>query len=260
MHLIDTHAHLNNPKLAPDIEDVLDRARQAKVKQIINVGADVQSSNQAVAQALKFSQVYATVGIHPHDAHGATEDDFRELERLATHEKVVAWGEIGLDYYYNHSPRETQQHVFSKQMEIAHKLALPVIIHNRDAHADIVAELQRWQGKVRGVLHCFSGSLETAQICLKLGYYISIAGPVTFKNARKLQRVVGGVPLDRLLIETDCPYLTPEPHRGKRNEPAYVRHVAIKVAEILGVSVQEVATQTTRNAHNLFKIASGDVQ
>jgi len=253
MELVDSHAHLDFPQFAGDREEVIKRAQEAGVRLIINVGADLESSRASIALAERYPLIYAAVGIHPHDARLLDESALRELRKLAQHPKVVAIGEIGLDYYRNFSPREIQRRAFRLQLELAKELDKPVIIHSRDAQKDtmgILAELS----PERGVMHCFSGSLETALKAIELGLAISVAGPVTFKNARKLPQIVREIPLEHLLIETDCPYLAPHPYRGKRNEPAYVRLVAEAVAAIKGISPGQVARKTLENTLKLFGI------
>jgi len=251
MFLTDTHAHLDFPQFDSDREEAIERALAAGVSRILNVGADLASSRRAVALAKAHPQIYAAVGVHPHDAKTLTEEVLTELRELARHPQVVAIGEIGLDFYRDLSPRDVQRQAFERQLALARELDKPVIIHDREAHAEVMDTLRRWQG-LRGVLHCFSGSLEMARRAVELGFYISIAGPVTFKNARRLPEIVRQLPLERLLIETDCPYLAPHPHRGERNEPAYVRLVAEAVAEIKGLPLEEVARVTTANTQTLF--------
>lgn len=251
----DTHAHLNDPKFKDDLPETLERAKANGVKFIVNVGYDLASSVKAVEIAQNYQECYAAVGIHPHDAKRVTEDTLEELKKLAQQDKVVALGEMGLDYYRDLSPRDKQQEVFRQQIHLAKELKLPIIIHDRDAHGDVMQILKEEDaGENGGILHCFSGSWEMARQCIKLGFKISLAGPVTFKNATRLQDIAKLVPLEHLLIETDCPYLTPEPHRGKRNEPAWVRHVAEKIAELKKISLEEVAQITTANALEVFQI------
>jgi TatD DNase family protein len=253
--LIDSHAHIDMSEFNNDLDEVIKRADEQGVKAIIDVGIDEASSKAAVALAEKYEQVYAAVGIHPHDAESATETTFKVLESLAYHPKVVAIGEMGLDYYRNLSPRLVQQKVFRQQIELAKKFRKPIIVHDRDAHADTMKILKEQRAvEVGGVLHCFSGSWEMAKECLKMGFYISFAGPVTFSNARKLHEVAKKVPLDRILVETDCPFLTPVPFRGKRNEPSYVVKTAEKIAQLKGISFEELAKHTTENAMRLFNL------
>ncbi|MDS1029745.1 TatD family hydrolase [Bacillota bacterium LX-D] len=252
--LIDTHAHLNDPTLLEDLPEVLQRAAAAGVEKIVNIGYDFPSSQKAAELAAQYSNLYAAVGIHPHDAF-QYDEHCEELKTLAQGEKVVAIGEIGLDYYRDLSPRDKQQEIFRAQINLAKELKLPIIIHDRDAHGDVLQIMQEEKAnEVGGILHCFSGSWEMAKECLKLGFYISFAGPVTFKNARRVQEVAQQVPLDWLLVETDCPYLAPEPYRGKRNEPAYVVETAKKIAELREMPFEELAAATKANAQKLFKI------
>ncbi|MDR3559897.1 MAG: TatD family hydrolase [Negativicutes bacterium] len=252
--LFDSHAHIDDKRFNDDREDVIARAAAAGVTGIINAGADMFSSARAVELAEKYPAVYAAVGIHPHDAKEAKDTDYEKLSLWAEKPKVVAIGEIGLDYHYDLSPRDVQQTVFVRQLDLARQLAMPVIIHDREAHADIMATMKKEGRGLSGVFHCFSGSLEMAREVLALGLYISIAGPVTFANAHKLLEIAQVIPLDRLLVETDSPYLTPQPHRGKRNEPAYVRLVAEKVAEIRGITLEALAAATTDNVRQVFNI------
>lgn len=253
--LFDSHAHIDDKRFNDDREEVIARAAESGVTGIINAGADMFSSARAVELAEKYPAVYAAVGIHPHDAKEAREEDYDKLTDWAGRPKTVAIGEIGLDYHYDFSPREVQQAVFVRQLDLARQLAKPVIIHDREAHADIMATVKKEGKGLIGVFHCFSGSLEMAREVLQLGFYISVAGPLTFPNAHKLLDIVREVPLDRLLVETDSPYLTPQPHRGKRNEPAYVRLVAEKMAELRGIDLDTLAAATTENVKRLFGIA-----
>lgn len=252
--LFDTHAHIVDSRFGTEQEAVIQRAEANGVNWILNAGADMHSSYLGVGLAEKYDQVYAAVGIHPHDAKDAKSADYEQLAVWATHPKVVAIGEIGLDYHYDFSPREIQQAVFSHQLQMARQTGKPVIIHDREAHADVLATIKEAGAGLTGVFHCFSGSWEMAQEVLSMGFYISIAGPVTFTNAHKLLDIAQLVPLDRLLIETDSPYLTPHPHRGKRNEPAYVRLVGEKIAHIRGIELAQLAQATTANAKRLFAI------
>jgi len=252
--LFDSHAHIDDEKFDADRHEVIARTFESGVKYFVNVGACMTSSARSVALAEQYENIYAAVGIHPHDAHNALEADYEQLAAWGKLDKVVAIGEIGLDYYYDLSPRDVQRAVFIRQIDIARQMNMPVIIHDRDAHGDILDIIKKEAKGVQGILHCFSGSLEMAQEVIKLGFYISIAGPVTFKNAAKLPEIVKSVPLERLLIETDCPYLTPHPHRGKRNEPAYVRLVAEQVASLRGMDLAALAEATCNNAKKIFKI------
>jgi len=257
MFLTDTHTHLDFPEFDGDRERVIEQALAAGVRAIVNVGTDLDSSRAAVALAGAHPQIYAAVGVHPHDAKTMTVEILEELRTLAKHPKVVAIGEIGLDFYRDLSPREKQRQVFEQQLALASETGKPVIIHDREAHKEVMAILRRWAEGCQqpvGVLHCFSGDLAMAQEAIKLGFYISIAGPVTFQNARRLRELVRQLPLEKLLVETDCPYLTPHPHRGKRNEPAYVKLVAQEVTHIKGLTLEEVARVTSDNARALFAL------
>lgn len=254
----DTHAHLNDKQFKDDLEQVIEQSVAQGVSLIVNVGITLASSRRSIDLAKKYPPIYASVGIHPHDAKSMkNEEDWTELERLAQNPKVVALGEMGLDYYRNFSEPKVQQAVFRRQLSLAKKLGLPVIIHDREAHQDILdaltAEVSS-TGELTGVLHCFSGSWEMAQKCLDLGFYISLAGPVTYSNAVKPKEVAKKVPLDRLFIETDCPYLTPHPHRGKRNYPGLVKLVATEIASLRKITVEEVAQATKENGERLFRI------
>ena len=257
LSLIDSHAHIQGKEYAGEVEMVIARAREAGVNKIIAVGGagDMASNTDAVALANKYENVYATVGMHPHDAKVVGPAEIAQLCDLTARPKVIAVGEAGLDYYYSHSPHEVQRRVFTGFIQLARETGLPLVVHERDAAGD-AADLLRSQGQgdVRGVIHCFTGNYEAARAYLDLGFYISFTGIITFKNAEPLRDVVRQVPLERMFVETDSPYLTPVPHRGKRNEPAFVRLVAETVAKIKGVSLEEVAQTTTRNVGDLFKI------
>ncbi|MEW9052950.1 MAG: TatD family hydrolase [Neobacillus sp.] len=253
--LFDTHAHLNAEQYNEDLQEVIERAQEEGVSNIVVVGFDRPTIEKAMELAENYEFIYACVGWHPVDAIDMTEEDLVWIEELAAHPKVVAIGEMGLDYHWDKSPKEIQKSVFRKQIQLAKKVKLPIVIHNRDATADIVEILQEEGAEeVGGIMHCFSGSAEIAKECVKMNFYISLGGPVTFKNAKKPKEVAAEIPLDKLLIETDCPYLTPHPHRGKRNEPSYVKLIAEQIAEIKGISLEEVAVATTRNAKKLFDI------
>lgn len=255
--LIDSHAHIQGKEYVGETEAVIRRAQDAGVKQIIVVGGagDLSSNELAVALAESQLGLYATVGMHPHDAKDVGEEAIEKLERLTANSKVIAVGETGLDFYYNHSPHAVQRRVFARFIAMARKTQLPIVVHERDAH-EVVAELLRREGagEVRGVIHCFTGDYHAARMYLDLGFYLSFTGIITFKNAEPLREVVRKVPLERMFVETDSPYLTPVPFRGKRNEPAYVRYVAETVANIKGLSLEEVARVTTNNVRGLFRI------
>lgn len=236
-----------------DLSDVIARARDAGVTRIVIPGIDVASSKVAIQIAEDYPGIYAAVGIHPESSMNVTDADFVEIEQMATHPKVVAIGEVGLDYYWETAPRAHQQRVLRAQIAMARNLHLPIIIHNRDATEDVLAVLKTaCGGDVIGVMHCFTGSFETAKQCMDLGFFISFGGPLTFKNARNVHEVSAKIPMDALLIETDSPYLTPHPFRGKRNEPAYVQLVAQKLAELRAETLAHVAESTTSNALRLF--------
>lgn len=261
MQLFDSHAHYDDDRFKEDAYEVIAHAYDSGVKYILNAGSDIKTSLKSLEFADSFDYVYAAVGVHPHEAVKLKDGDEDKIAELCMHSKAVAVGEIGLDYYYDYSPRDIQRMWFSRQIQLAKNLELPIVIHNRDAHDDtlrIVKEEAPFKNS--GVFHCFSGSWDMAKELLKLGFYISIGGPVTFKNARKTVEVVKNVPLDMLLIETDCPYLTPEPFRGKRNDSSYVKFVAQKIAEIREVDIEEVARATTHNALSLFGITVGNVK
>lgn len=253
--LFDSHTHLDDESFDSDRDEVIHRAREAGVTLMLNPGADLASSLRGVQLAERYEGIYAAVGVHPHDVKDMDETTLETLRSLSQKEKVVAIGEIGLDFYYDYSPRDAQRYWFKRQIQLAREVGLPIIIHERDAHQEVFDILKEERaGELGCVMHCFSGSVELAKEYVKLGMYISLGGPVTFKNARKPQEVAMAVPLDRLLIETDSPYLTPVPFRGKRNEPARVRLVAEKIAELRGISLEELAKQTTENAKTLFRI------
>jgi TatD DNase family protein len=256
MRLFDTHAHLHFPDYADDLDAVLERAQGAGVRGIVTIGTDRETNQAVVELARRLPNVWATVGIHPHDAGEAVEADFAEMEKLARSEaKVVGFGEMGLDFFRNLSPPEAQREVFRRQISMARELGKPLVIHCRDAHDETLAILAEERAReIGGVMHCFSGDVEIARRCLDLGLFISLAGPVTYKNARALPEVARFVPQDRLVVETDCPYLPPTPHRGKRNEPAYVAFTAAFVAELRGVAPEAFGAAVTANATTLFGI------
>ncbi|MGI6603682.1 MAG: TatD family hydrolase [Firmicutes bacterium] len=253
--LIDSHAHLQDPQLLTELDAVLERAHRAGVEGIICAGYDLPSSYLAVELAQRYPGVWAAVGVHPGNLEGATPAVYDELTKLAKSEKVVAWGEIGLDYVNGIADRSLQQVALREQLSRAAALGLPVVIHDRESHADILALLQAAGPRERaGVMHCFSGSSEMARECIKLGYYISFAGPVTFKNARRVREVAVTIPPERLLCETDSPYLSPEPFRGKRNEPARVVHVAQVLADLFSTNLSAFAAQLKANTERLFAL------
>ena len=262
---IDSHAHLDGKQFDSDREQVIARAREAGVQTMVAIGnGDGPPVLDAGVQlAEKYPFMYATVGIHPHEARLATDDAWAEMERLARHPKVIAWGEIGLDYYYDHSPREIQQEVFTRQMELAAAAKLPIVIHCRPSDGSdnawddclrLIAE--HWAGRgIGGILHCFTGKWLQASRALDMGFMISFAGNLTFPKAQQIRDAALAVPFDHLLIETDCPYLAPVPHRGKRNEPAFVKQTAAKLGELRGRSMEEIGEQTSQNFYKFFKIS-----
>jgi len=262
--LIDSHCHLENKRFDSDRDDVFARAQAAGIEALLAIGNGDGPGTGTLDCAVKVSRqydwVYATAGIHPHEAALATQADFDELERLAREPKLIAWGEIGLDYYYDHSPRDVQQRVFVQQMEMARAAKLPIIIHNRpsdnseNAWEDLLRLIrEHWSTSgLGGVLHCFTGSVENAKAVLDAGFVVSFAGMVTYPKAQNIRDAALIVPLDRMFIETDSPYLAPVPHRGKRNEPAFVVEVARSIAELRKLSPEEIGQQTTRNFYNFF--------
>ena len=259
MELIDSHAHIDFPQFAEDRDAMLERARAAGVATLLAVGTGPGPGklDAAIPYAEQHDWIYTSVGIHPHEAKEVTPEHLEELARLAKHPKVIAWGEIGLDYFYNHSPRDTQARVFSNQMSLAKTARLPIIIHCRDAWADCLAQIEReWKSSgLGGVLHCFTGTLGEAKRGLDLGFMISFAGNSTYPKAQNLREVMKEVPLANILIETDSPYLAPQAYRGKRNEPAYVAEVAKTVASVRNLTPEEAASTTAENFRRFFRIA-----
>ncbi len=252
--LIDSHAHLEMRDFDRDRNEVIGRATQAGIDLIITVGTTVSDCEKAVLIASQYETVYAAIGIHPHEVKDIDEATYGDLKRLAKAEKIVAYGEIGLDFFRNLSPKDVQIRRFGEQLELASEMGLPIIIHDRESHKETLDMLRGWKGK-QGVVHCFSGDYIMARKCVDMGFYISIPGAVTFGKSEKLQEVVRRLPITCLLLETDAPYLTPHPNRGKRNEPAYVVHTARKVAEIKGLSFEYVASVSSQNARSLFGIS-----
>jgi TatD DNase family protein len=253
--LFDTHVHLNVKQFEEDRQAVIDRALEAGVTHMVVVGFDRETIPSAMALAEQYDFIYAAIGWHPVDAIDMKDEDLAWIEELSAHPKVVAIGEMGLDYHWDKSPKEIQKEVFRKQIELAKKVNLPIIIHNREATKDIVEILKEENAKqVGGIMHCYSGSVEIAKECTEMNFLISLGGPVTFKNAKKPKEVAKEIDLDYLLIETDCPFLAPHPNRGKRNEPAYVKLVAEQIAEIKGISYEEVTAKTNENAKKLFHL------
>jgi len=256
---IDSHAHIDGPEFEADRDEIIERARAAGVSVILNVGTGDPHSGafeRAVALGQKYDSVYTAIGTHPHDARFYDDKAEEKIKSLVTSERVLAWGEIGLDFHYDNSPRDAQVEVFKRQLRAARECDLPVVIHTREAESETIDILKtEYDGaERRGVFHCFSGSKDLAQRALELGFMISFSGIVTFKKADELRDVAQSVPLDRLLIETDCPYLAPIPYRGKRNEPAYVVEVARCLAGIHGVEVEEIGRVTSHNFVSFFRI------
>jgi TatD DNase family protein len=254
--LFDTHAHLHFPEFAEDLPVVLERARAAGVTRMLTVGTDVETSQAAIALAAREPDVWAAVGVHPHDAADAGEAALGDIERLAGEPRVVAVGEIGLDLFRNLSPRDAQERVFRRLLGAAHRVRKPVLVHCRDAHAAVLDILTEERvSDVGGIMHCFSGDVAIARRCLDLGLLISLAGPVTYPNARALPEVARFVPADRLVIETDCPFLPPQGYRGKRNEPAYLALTAGRVAEVRGEPLPELSRRLSDNGRRLFGLS-----
>ncbi|KGN02285.1 hydrolase TatD [Clostridium novyi A str. 4570] len=252
--IFDSHAHYDDESFNEDREDVIKEIKENGVINVLNCGASMEGARDSFKLANKYDFFYAAVGIHPENAYELTEENYEEIKEMTKNPKVRAIGEIGLDYYWEENPpREKQKEVFRKQMELAKELNMPVVIHDRDAHGDTL-EIMKEFPEVKGVVHCFSGSVEFARECLKLGYYIGFTGVVTFKNSKKIVEVAKEVPLDRMLVETDAPYMAPTPNRGKRNRSDYIKFIIEKIAEVKELSVEEVSNATIENAKNLLKI------
>lgn len=256
--MIDTHAHYDDEQFDIDREKILIDANKSGVENIITIGCDIESSKAAIELANKYDFVYAAVGVHPDEiAHlGSIEETLEEIRKMALEsKKVVAIGEIGLDYFHDNSPRDIQKLWFSKQIELAKELKLPIVCHIRDAAEDSIKVFkENMPFEYSGVCHCFSGSLEVAEIYLKMGFYLGFDGPITFKNSKKSSKIISKIPLDRILIETDSPYLAPEPNRGKRNDSRNLKYIVQKIADIKEISYEEVEKVTTKNSKKLFKI------
>lgn len=251
MKLVDTHCHIYGSKYKDDIDEVLKRAEE-ELEFMVNIGYDLKSSEKSVEQSKKYDFIYATVGYHPTDIKGLTDENAAKILELAKDKKVVAVGEIGLDYHWMEDPKDVQAKAFRKQLEIARTVNKPVVIHTRDAMEDTVNILKEYED-IEGILHCYPGSYETAKILMDR-YYFGVNGVLTFKNNRKTQETFTKIPLERIVIETDAPYLTPTPFRGKRNEPAYVKYIAEKLAELKNISVEDVIRVTTENAKRIYRI------
>lgn len=259
--LVDSHAHIADPEFDHDREDVIERALASDIHKIILIGTGLESSQRAVALAEKYPFLWATVGLHPHEAKDLDEKVLQSLAQLAEHSKVVGWGETGLDFFYNHSSREVQYSAFIKQIRMAKEKTLPLVIHSRDAWKETFEILEKENVREHAdtygvVLHCFTGDKEIAEKAIDLGFYISFSGILTFKNAKEIQEAAGAIDLNKLLIETDSPYLAPDGYRGKRNEPAYIRVIAEKIAAIRNLSFETVSQITSKNAERLFRRSS----
>ena len=255
MRLADSHAHLSDGRFDADRDAVLQRAREAGVALILDVGYDVTSSEQAVALAQAGEGVWAAAGVHPHDASALDATALGRLRELARQPRVLAIGETGLDFYRDLSPREAQRQAFEAHLGVAAEVGKPVLVHSRETYDEVLAILQHWKGQVGAVLHCYDGDRDMLGRALDLGLYISLAGTVTYERDERLREIACLVPLDRLLIETDCPYLAPAPYRGRRNEPAYVAHVAQGVARARGMTLEELAEATFQNAEAFLGLA-----
>jgi len=254
--MIDSHSHLYDPVFDADRDDVIRRARESGITAVISIGCDLETSRRSVELADRNEMIYATVGVHPHEVKHLDDATLTQLQKLTAHKKVVGFGEIGLDYYYLHSPKETQQREFRRQIGLAKTLGLPIVVHSRDAKHDTLAILKEEGAEsVGGVMHCFTGDLEMARAAIEMNFYISFSGVLTFANAGALRDVARSLPLERVLVETDCPYLSPVPNRGRRNEPAYVRHTVDALARLYpSQAPEEVMKMTGDNAARLFRI------
>lgn len=259
---VDSHAHLDVPHYDADRAEVINRARRSGVEMMLEIcGSDVAKGSLDIGLKLaeEYPFIYAAIGVHPHEASLYDDALERKLLAMSDHEKVIGWGEIGLDYHYDHSPRDAQRRVFRRQLQLALERRLPAIIHTREAEDDTIQILrENWAdvggSEIGGIIHCFTGTQKLADAAIEIGFHISFSGVVTFKNAEELRDVARSAPMDRLLIETDCPYLAPLPYRGKRNEPAFVRETAAKLAELKGVGVEDIARAASGNFKRLFKL------
>lgn len=253
--LIDTHVHLNADHYDEDLDEVITRAREAGVTHFVVIGFDNKTIDRTMELIDKYDDVYGVIGWHPVDAIDCTDEDLVRIEELSSHPKIVAIGEMGLDYHWDKSPKDVQKKVFQAQIELAKRVNLPIVIHNREATGDVIDILEASGAEeVGGIMHAFSGSTEVADRVLKMNFMISLGGPVTFKNAKQPKEIAKHVPLDKLLVETDAPFLTPHPYRGKRNEPAYVKLVAEQIAELREISYEAVAKATSENAKKIYNI------
>ena len=253
--LIDSHAHLEMPEFRKDLEAVIQRAKESGVEYVFTVGTEKKDWKRALEIAESHPSIYAILGVHPHNAKEIDHQTYSMLRELCRNEKVKAYGEIGLDFFRNFSPRDLQLMRFREQIGLAKELGLPVVIHDREAHHETLEILKSERAKdCGGIIHCFSGDYGMAKVCMDMGFYISIPGSVTFKNAESFREVVKRIPLDSLLVETDAPFLTPVPFRGKRNEPSYVRYTAQRMAEVKNISLEKVAEVTTQNAMRVYRL------
>ena len=252
--IFDTHAHYDDEQFDEDRDELLKSMPDLGVGTIVDVSATYESCEKVLALAGKYPHVYAAIGVHPDEVGELNEDKIQHMKELCCNKKVVAVGEIGLDYYWDNEPREVQKKWFIRQLELARELDLPVLIHSREAAADTMEIMKEHAKGLSGVIHCYSYSKEMAQEYIKMGFYIGVGGVVTFKNAKKLKEVVENIPLTSIVLETDCPYMAPEPNRGKRNNSAYIRYVAEKIAELKGITYEEVVEQTEKNARDMYRL------
>ena len=252
--IFETHAHYDDEVFNEDRGQLLAGLPEKGIGRVINVGASIETTKTTLALAEAYDYIYAAVGVHPSDIDGLNEETYSWLKEQTAHPKTVAMGEIGLDYYWDNEPREVQKKWFIRQLELARELDLPVLIHSREAAADTMEIMKEHAKGLSGVIHCYSYSKEMAQEYIKMGFYIGVGGVVTFKNAKKLKEVVENIPLTSIVLETDCPYMAPEPNRGKRNNSAYIRYVAEKIAELKGITYEEVVEQTEKNAREMYRL------
>lgn len=252
--LIDSHAHLDDERFDLDREYIIENLQKNGIELVVNIGADIHSSKASVELANRYENIYAVVGVHPHAAKEMDENSLAEIEKLAKNKKVLAIGEIGLDYHYDNSPRDIQRKRFREQIGLAKKLDLPIVVHSREADEDLLHILKEEGQGLRAIIHCFSSDRAQLKEYLELGFYIAIGGPVTFKKTDELKEVAKLVPIDRLLLETDAPYLAPTPYRGKRNEPIFVKQTAKLIAELRGMTLEDLSLQTNRNTKKIFNI------